>query len=138
MRNYNENVNDYLSEELLGEVECNIGDDLPYIPFEETEANFCFLESINPVDDKWELVFRIENEFSGEKYRKNYTVSKGTRLELNTFDVPFMCFLPPDKIPVLVEVIDVSVDSISLNTVGVLQEYADEIDRQPADFEKAN
>ena len=49
-----------------------------------------------------------------------------------------MCFLPPDKIPVLVEVIDVSVDSISLNTVGVLQEYADEIDRQPADFEKAN
>ena len=51
MRNYKMNVNEYLSEETLGEITVGIGDDFGYMPFEEAEANFAFIESIKDEND---------------------------------------------------------------------------------------
>lgn len=73
---------------------------------------------------------RIENEFSKEKYTKEYTVNVGSQLELNTFGDLFMCFLPPEKIPVLVEIASIKSDEISLKTVGILEEYAADLDKK--------
>lgn len=72
----------------------------------------------------------VENEFTGEKYKKEYTVIKDSKLELNTFEMPFMCYLSPDKVPVLAEIKDISIESITVKTIGVLQEYADELDEK--------
>ena len=137
MRNYNENVEQYLSEEILGAETINVGEELPWIPFEEAEANFCFVDSIKPENDGFVLTMRVENEFSGEKYTKEYLVKKGSKLELNTFEIPFMCFLPPDKVPVLAEIKDISETSITVQTVGVLQEYAADYDKKVAERQAA-
>ena len=128
MRNYRTNVKDYLNEDTLNEFEVEIDGDFGYVPFEETEANFCYLESINPILDAWIITLRVENEFTGEKYTKEYTVNKGSKLELNTFGDLFMCFLPPEKVPALVEVLDVSETSITLKTIGIEAEYAAKLD----------
>ena len=130
MRNYRTNVKDYLNEDTLNEFEVEIDGDFGYVPFEETEANFCYLESINSILDAWIITVRVENEFTGEKYTKEYSVNKGSKLELNTFGVLFMCFLPPEKIPVLVEVVSVGLKTITLKTVGILEEYAADQDKK--------
>lgn len=137
MRNYNENVEQYLSEEILDAETIRVGEELPWIPFEEAEANFCFVDSIKPENDGFVLTLRVENEFSGEKYTKEYPVKKGSKLELNTFELPFMCFLPPDKVPVLAEIKDISETSITVQTVGVLQEYAADFDKKVAERQAA-
>lgn len=124
MRNYRTNVNDYLNRDILEEFEVKVGEDFGYVPFEETEANFCYLESINPILDAWIITVRVENEFTGEKYKKEYTVNVGSKLEVNTFGDTFMCFLPPQKIPVLSEIITIGIDKITLKTIGILEEYA--------------
>lgn len=135
MRNFKTtDIEEYLPEGATEEYSPNIGDDFRYVPFEETEANFCYLEFIKPVKEDWELVIRVENEFNGEKYTKKYTVNKGSKLELNTFGDLFMCFLPPEKIPVLAEITEVSADSISIKTIGILQEYADDLDKRAAEM----
>lgn len=134
MRNYNENVKDYLSEEILGDFETGIGDPLAFIPFEEIEANFCYLDSIIRNGDSFIMTMRVENEFTGEKYKKEYVVKKGTKLEVNTFEMPLMCFLPPEKVPVLAEVLEISENELKMQTVGVLQEYADDLDNRAASF----
>lgn len=41
-----------------------------------------------------------------------------------------MCFLPPEKIPVLVEVVSVGLKTITLKTVGILEEYAADQDKK--------
>jgi len=130
MKNYKMNVNEYLSEEILGEVEAGIGDDFGFVPVEEGEANFGFVESIIPVGNEYKLIVRVENEFTGEKYTKEYELKKGTKLELNAFEMPLMCFLPPDKVPVLAEVVDVNETSVTMKIVGVEEEFADALDKK--------
>lgn len=39
-----------------------------------------------------------------------------------------MCFLPPEKVPALVEVLNVSETSITLKTIGIEAEYAAKLD----------
>ncbi|WP_318664671.1 hypothetical protein [Treponema sp.] len=53
---------------------------------------------------------------------------KGSKLELNDFEMPLMCFLPPEKVPALVEVLNVSETSITLKTIGIEAEYAAKLD----------
>lgn len=131
MRNYRTTkIEDYLPEGATEVYSPKVGDDFGYVPFEETEANFCYLESIKPIQDAWILTVRVENEFSKEKYTKEYTVNVGSKLELNTFGDLFMCFLPPEKIPVLVEITSVKTDEISLKTIGILEEYATDLDKK--------
>ena len=60
MRNYKMNVNEYLSEETLGEITVGIGDDFGYMPFEEAEANFAFIESIKDENDFYIITIKIE------------------------------------------------------------------------------
>lgn len=129
------NVNEYLSEEILGEVEAGIGDDFGFVPAEEGEANFAFVESIIPVENEYKLTVRVENEFTGEKYTKEYELKKGSRLELNAFEMPLMCFLPPDKVPVLAEVVDVNETSVTMKIVGVEEEFADALDKKAASMQ---
>jgi len=129
MRNYNENVNNYLSYEITEVATFELGDSISYIPFEETEANFCFLESINNINNSWEITFRVENEFNGEKYKKTYCVNKNSKLELNTFDFPLMCFLPPEKIPILAEITDITMNTVSIKIVGILEEFIQNLEK---------
>ncbi len=130
MKNYKMNVNEYLSEETLEEITVGIGDDFGYMPFEEAEANFAFVESIKKENDFYIIIIKIENEFNGETYQKEYKVQKGSKLELNDFEMPLMCFLPPEKVPALVEVLNVSETSITLKTIGIEAEYAAKLDRK--------
>lgn len=130
MRKYKEDIKNYISKENQAEEDFKIGESLPYLPFEETDANFCDLKSIQKSVDSWDVVLKINNEFTGETYFKPYTVNIGTKIELNVLEMPIMCFLPPDKVPVLVEVTSISEEVISLKIVGILQEFADDIDKK--------
>ena len=119
MRKYKEDIKDYISEENQAEEDFKIDDSLPYLPFEETEANFCDLKSIQKSVDSWDVVLKIHNEFTGEIYFKPYTVNIGTKIELNVLEMPVMCFLPPDKIPVLVEVTSISEEVCSVPFIKI-------------------
>lgn len=91
------NVNEYLSEETLEEITVGIGDDFGYMPFEEAEANFAFLESIKKENDFYIIIIKIENEFNGETYQKEYRVQKGSKLELNDFKCRLCAFYHQKK-----------------------------------------
>lgn len=124
MKKYVENVKALLSEEITGVEEYNVGDPIAWFPQEETEVTDCYLESIREESGSYVVVLRVENEENGSKYLKEYIVQKGTKLEMNTFEMPFMCFLPPDIVPVLAEIVDISLNGLKIQTVGVEESWA--------------
>lgn len=124
MKNYVENLKDLLSEEITGVEEYNVGDPIGWFPLEETEVTDCYLDSIREESNSYVMVLRVENEENGSKYLKEYTVQKGTKLEMNTFEMSFMCFLPPDIVPVLAEIVDISLNGLKIQTIGVEESWA--------------
>lgn len=121
--NYVSNIEDYLEEEVIGEYKAEINDDFGYVPQEEMEASFAFVESIKANEKGYELTLRVENEFTNEKYIKKYSVQKGVQLELNAFKTSIMCYMPPEKVPVLSEVVDVSENHITMKIIGIRKDY---------------
>ena len=62
MKKYNNNISNYVDSEFLEEETSKIGEELSFLPEEETEANFCTLESIKPTDEDFTVILAIENE----------------------------------------------------------------------------
>lgn len=137
MKNYKLNVEDYIDSEFLEEELVKIGEELSFLPEEEREANFCKLESVISNNKEFNVTFAIENEWTGEKYKKSYQIKQGSKIGMNKLLPNLACFLPPVKVPVLVEIIAISTESLTLKTVGVLQTYADEMDKNAVEMESA-
>ena len=132
MKNYKLNIQDYIEPEYLEEETSKIGEELTFLPEEETEANFCTLESIKTTDEDSTVILSIENEWTGERYKKIYHVKEGSEIEMNMLLPNLACFLPPTHIPVLVKIMALSSDGISLKTIGIPEEYATGLDKQGA------
>ena len=101
---------------------------MTFLPEEENEANFCTLEKIENTETGYRFQVFIENEWTGERYRKNYDTQEGCKLEFNMLTPNLACFLPPNRVPVLAELTSISVDSISIKPIGVSEEYAEIMD----------
>lgn len=128
MKNYKSNINDYIEEEFTREETYKCGDEMTFLPKEENEANFCTLEKIENTEDGFRIQVFIENEWTGERYRKNYDTQEGCKLEFNMLTPNLACFLPPNRVPVLAELTSISVDSISIKPIGVSEDYAKTMD----------
>lgn len=128
MKNYKSNINDYIEEEFTREETYKCGDEMTFLPEEENEANFCTLEKIENTETGYRFQVFIENEWTGERYRKNYDTQEGCKLEFNMLTPNLACFLPPNRVPVLAELTSISVDSISIKPIGVSEEYAEIMD----------
>lgn len=130
MKTYKSNIQDYIEPEYLEEETSKIGEELSFLPEEETEANFCTLESIKTTDEDFTVILAIENEWTGERYKKTYHVKEGSEIEMNMLLPNLACFLPPTHIPVLAKITALSSDGISLNAIGIPEEYATGLDKQ--------
>ena len=128
MKNYKSNINDYIEEEFTREETYKCGDEMTFLPEEEDEANFCTLEKIENTETGYRVHVFIENEWTGERYRKAYEIQEGCKLELNMLTANLACFLPPNRVPVLAELTSITADSISIKPVGVSEEYAELMD----------
>ena len=128
MKNYKSNINDYIEEEFSREETYKCGDEMTFLPEEEDEANFCTLEKIENTETGYRFQVFIENEWTGERYRKNYDTQEGCKLEFTMLTPNLACFLPPNRVPVLAELTSISVDSISIKPIGVSEEYAEIMD----------
>ena len=130
--NYLLNVTDYLDETFLEEETYKIGDDVLFLPEEENDANFCSLKSIDLKDNFFITTFMIENEWTGEKYARTYNFQPGSKIGMNMLGPNLACFLPPKKIPVLVEITAISAEHIVFKVIGVQKQYAKNIDKKAA------
>lgn len=130
MKNYKLNIQDYIEPEFLEEETSKIGEELTFLPEGETEANFCTLESIVSNDEGFTVILAIENEWTGERYKKTYHVKEGSEIEMNMLLPNLACFLPPTHVPVLVRITALSSDGITLKAIGVPEEYAAGLDKQ--------
>ena len=128
MKKYKSNINDYIEEEFTREETYKCGDEMTFIPKEENEANFCTLEKIEKTETGFKIKVFIENEWTGERYRKTYDTQEGCKLEFNMLTPNLACFLPPNRVPVLAELTSISTDSISIKPVGILEKYAEIMD----------
>lgn len=134
MNTYKTNLQDYIPLEYLGEQVSKIGEELSFLPKEETEANFCTLESINLTDEDFTVILAIENEWTGERYKKTYQLKEGSEIEMNMLLPNLACFLPPTRIPVLAKITTLCLDGLSLKAVGILEDYAADMDKNTADI----
>ena len=130
MMNYKSNIQDYILPEYLEEETAKIGEELSFLPEEEIEANFCTLESIETTGEDFTITLAIENEWTGERYKKTYQIREGSEIEMNMLLPNMACFLPPTRIPVLAKITGVSSDELSLKAVGILEEYAEDLDKK--------
>ncbi len=130
MKNYKSNIQDYIESEFLEEETYKLGDELTFLPEEEVEANFCKLESIIPNDEEFNVTLAIENEWTGERYKKSYQVKRDSKVEMNMLLPNLACFLPPTRIPVLTEITNISSELLSIRAVGILDEYAAILDKE--------
>ena len=128
MKKYKSNINDYIEKEFTREETYKCGDEMTFLPEEENEANFCTLEKIENTETGYRFQVFIENEWTGERYRKNYDTQEGCKLEFNMLTPNLACFLPPNRVPVLAELTSITADSISIKPVGVSEEYAEIMD----------
>lgn len=132
MKNYKTNIQDYIEAEFLEEETYKLGDELAFLPEEEIEANFCKLESIASNEEDFTVNLAIENEWTGERYKKTYQVKEGSELEMNMLLPNLACFLPPSKVSVLVEITAVSTELLTIKPVGIHEEYAADLDKKEA------
>ena len=124
MKDYKSNISDYVDEKFLGEKSYKLGEEMYFLTGEEHEANFCTLETIKKVTDGFSVILSIENEWTGERYKKTYTVQKGCKLQMDMLTPNLACFLPPNRVPVLAEVTAISLEGISIKPIGVTQDFA--------------
>lgn len=117
--NYQLNVEDYFASEFLNEITYCTGDEMNWLPESEYEANFCWLDSIRKKNSTWELIFRIENEFTKCTYKKYFKLQEEMLLELNQLQPNPAFFLPPRKVPVLVKVTQITEETVTLKTIGI-------------------
>ncbi len=134
MKNYKSNIQDYIEAEFLAEETYKVGDELAFLPAEEIEANFCKLESAIANGENLNVTFAIENEWTGERYKKSYQVKKGSKVEMNMLLPNLACFLPPMRIPVLAEITNISSESLSVKPVGILEDYAADMDKKAVEL----
>ena len=134
MKNYKLNIQDYIEPEFLEEETSKIGEELTFLPEEETEANFCTLESIKTTEEDFTVILAIENEWTGERYKKTYHVKEGSEIEMNMLLPNLACFLPPMRIPVLAEITNISSESLSVKPVGILEDYAADMDKKAVEL----
>lgn len=133
MNTYKTNIQDYIPLDYLEEQASRIGGELFFLPAKETEANFCKLESVRSTAYGYLVVLAIENEWTGERYKKTYQVKEGSEIEMNMLLPNLACFLPPTRIPVLAKITALSLDGLSLKPVGILEAYAADFDKNTAD-----
>lgn len=136
MKNYKSDIQNYIEPEFLEEETYKLGDELLFLPEEEVEANFCKLESIIPNEEEFNVTLAIENEWTGERYKKTYQVKEGSELEMNMLLPNLACFLPPRRVSVMVKITTISVESISLKPVGILAEYAVDLNKKAAELKE--
>lgn len=134
MKNYKSNIQDYIEAEFLEEESVKVGEELAFLPEEENEANFCKLESVVPSGENFNVTLAVENEWTGKRYKKSYQVKEGSELEMNMLLPNLACFLPPTKVPILVEITNISTEAIGMKVVGILEEYVAVIDRKQSDI----
>lgn len=129
MKNYKANIQDYIYSEFLGEETYKLGDELAFLPEDEPEANFCKLESIVSNDEDFTVTLAIENEWTGERYKKTYQVKEGFEIEMNMLLPNLACFLPPTRVPVIAKITGITSELLSVKPIGILGEYATNIDK---------
>ena len=134
MKNYKSNIQDYIEAEFLAEETYKIGDELAFLPEEEIEANFCKLESLVTDEKDFNVTLAVENEWTGERYKKTYQLKEGSEIEMNMLLPNLACFLPPRRVPVLARILLISTEAISIKPVGILEEYAADIDRKQSEI----
>ncbi len=132
MKNYKSNIQEYIEPEFLEEESYKIGDELAFLPEEEPEANFCKLESIISNGEDFTVNLAIENEWTGERYKKTYQVKEESELEMNMLLPNLACFLPPTRIPVLAKITAISGEKLSIKAIGILAEYTADMDKNEA------
>lgn len=123
MKNYSSEINKYIEPKFLTERTYKLGEELTFLPKEENEANFCKLESIISECEEFTITLVIENEWTGERYKKMYQVKEGSELEMNMLMPNLACFLPPERLSVLVEVTAITTESFSLKPIGLSVAY---------------
>ena len=138
MKNYKSNIQDYIEPDFLEEETYSLGDELAFLPEEEIEANFCKLESIVPYGEVFSVTLAVENEWTGERYKKKYQVKEGSELEMNMLLPNIACFLPPSRVPVLAKISAIFEESLSIKPVGILEKYAADIDRKASELKAKN
>ena len=134
MKNYKLNIQDYIEPEFLEEETYKLGDELAFLPEEEPEANFCKLESIVSNGEDFTVTLAIENEWTGEHYKKAYQVKQDSEMEMNMLLPNLACFLPPCRVPVLVEITALSAELLTIKPVGILEEYAADLDKKEVEL----
>ena len=134
MKNYKLNIQDYIEAEFLEEETYKLGDELAFLPEEEPEANFCKLESIVSNGEDFTVTLAIENEWTGERYKKTYQVKDGSELEMNMLLPNLACFLPPSRVPVIAKITVIAEESLSIKPVGILEKYAIDMDRKASEI----
>ena len=130
MKNYKSNIKDYIEPEFLEEETYKIGEELAFLPEEEIEANFCKLESIASNVEDFTVTLAVENEWTGERYKKAYQVKEGSDLEMNMLLPNLACFLPPSRVPVMVKVTAISAELLTIKPVGILEKYAADLEKK--------
>ena len=135
MKHYKSNIQDYIEPEFLEEETYKLGDELAFLPEEEVDANFCQLESIVSNGEDFTVNLAIENEWTGERYKKTYQVKEGSELEMNKLLPNLACFLPPSKVPIMVKITAISAETLALKPIGILEEYAADMDKKTNVFE---
>ncbi len=121
MKNLHSNIHNKTYIDVFGEQTYTLGEELIFLPKEETEANFCTLETIHNNNDIYNITLAIENEWTGKKYKKSYSLQKGSKLKLNMLTPNLACFLPPNRIPVLVEINNISSTFVTFKTINILK-----------------
>ena len=134
MKNYKTNIQNYIESEFLKEETYKLGDELAFLPEEEIEANFCKLESIVANSEVFSVTLAVENEWTGERYKKTYQMKEGSELEMNMLLPNLACFLPPSRVPVMTKITAISTDELSIKPVGILAEYAADMDKKVAEI----
>lgn len=129
MKNYKANIQDYIDPEFLGEETYKLGDELAFLPKDEPEANFCKLESIVSNGEEFAITVVVENEWTGERYKKTYQVKEGSELEMNMLLPNLACFLPPTRVPVIAKIAGITSEFLSVKPIGIHEDCAVNIDK---------
>ena len=120
MKDYKLNVQDYLEEFWLVEETYKPGDDFGFFPDDDIISYDNTLQSITQNEKDFTYTIAVKNEETEEVYTKSYNVQKGSRIDMIMLMPNVVCSMPPIRTEVLMEITDITAESMSLKVVGVV------------------
>lgn len=120
MKDYKLNVQDYLEDFWLVEETYKAGDDFGFFPDDDIISYDNTLQSIVQNDKGYTFTIAVKNYETGEVYTKSYNVQKGSRIDMIMLMPNVVCSMPPIRTEVLMEITDITAESLSMKVVGVV------------------